>query len=610
MADNGDSTVVPEVPSAPPPAEVAPADPEQPAAPPAEASSSSSSSSNDDIPGKRLQCYLWGSLDFAKSWNSNNELIVHWPMAYTALNDLKLPIKSVSSGAKHTMIVTTDGRVFGFGNNAKGQLGSDKHEWAHAPIQVLPEKGLVYDQAACGTTHTLLLTKEGKVWSFGHNFRGQLGNRPKGGKDATFAPARVCGAIEFLKIVQVAAGTEISYALSDAGDVYSWGAVGLGQMGHGTDGKTLETAGVVTYADLERPMRMEWFVEQGHKIKQIACGNSHLLVLTTDGKLFTCGHGAYGRLGQGTDTHDKLTPVQVTWWSRRELKITDISCGAENSMCLCETSGYVFVYFWGRPGKDDDGVMTPHSIDDLCGNVTVKQITGGKGMTMVATVEGEAAIWGDNQLDTRMGLLGLQKSKKIEPKLLALLSDKHAEMVSCGGWHVMVFVDPERSKGPVDIVVPQEGRALSFGGTPSVGKPYEENVALFRKKCQQELGQAPAGEEAAEENGNKRAAPASAATSAAKKQKASPKAKAAAKPKAKAKAKAAPKPKAAPKLKSGTKVKVWFEDTYVPGKIAKVVGDNKFLMKWDKEGWKDEEVELNPEDMTDDPANIERWQLL
>jgi len=531
---------------------------------------------------KPLRCYIWGSVDWEQYWDRESKVTLQFPTPFTALNDMNLSIKQVAAGAKHTLIVANDGKVWGFGNNAKGQLGLEL-PWTFTPVPIAAGKGH-FVQASCGTWHSLLLTQEGKVWSFGSNVFGQLGHTPKTKLDSK-SPTRVGGEIEFLKIVQIAAGGETSYALSDEGHVYAWGSVQYGALGTGTNGQRLEKAGKMIFDDEEKPVKIQWFVEHKIRVKKIAAGTRHLLVLSDDKKLYTCGHGAYGRLGQGNDAHDKVSPVPITWYTRKEIDIQDIFCGSEHSLCTALMGQHLFVYFWGRPGNDNDGVMTPTSVDSLCGQ-GISGISAGKGITMVCTDAGEAAIWGENSLCSGLGIMGTQqKNKRVEPKVLELMSDKHVQEVHSGFWHMMAFVDPARSTGEDMLKVPQQGREFKAGGLQFAAKArWEDVVELFQARCKEPPGAAKH--------------PSPAEPPAAKKAKTTA-----------AKGSVAKNPKGP--LKVGTKLKAWFEDVWVPGTVqSKSRGKNKYMVAWDREGWKPEEVELNPDDHTVDASNPDRWQLV
>lgn len=80
---------------------------------------------------------------------------------------------SCASGTKHTVVLSEDGVVFSFGENVNGQLGFGHFLDASLPSRVpnLPR----IEQVACGAFHTVCVDYDGFVWSFGINNSGQLG---------------------------------------------------------------------------------------------------------------------------------------------------------------------------------------------------------------------------------------------------------------------------------------------------------------------------------------------------------------------------------------------------------------------------------------------------
>ncbi|MFN9908017.1 MAG: hypothetical protein ACK56F_18115, partial [bacterium] len=80
-----------------------------------------------------------------------------------------------------------------------------------------------------------------------------------------------------------------SAALSDSGEIYSWGGGGKylnkGQLGHGN------------FEELETPLPIKFF--QNEFVVRISCGGYHMLALTERGELYGWGSGTYGECGQG-----------------------------------------------------------------------------------------------------------------------------------------------------------------------------------------------------------------------------------------------------------------------------------------------------------------------
>ena len=88
---------------------------------------------------------------------------------------IKLPqCQAIAAGDLHSLFLTTEGIVFSCGGNESGELGLGTRKikcLSPNKIKELPE----IIALSCGYFHSLLLDIQGHVWSFGCNFRGQLG---------------------------------------------------------------------------------------------------------------------------------------------------------------------------------------------------------------------------------------------------------------------------------------------------------------------------------------------------------------------------------------------------------------------------------------------------
>ncbi len=104
-----------------------------------------------------------------------------------------------------------------------------------------------------------------------------------------------------VKFINVQTGSEHSLALTDSGDIYSWGSNYYGQLGLGTSGSG---------TNKDTPQKV---TVNGVKFTDIAVGVSHSLALTDTGVLYSWGVNEYGQLGLGTSGTDtnKTTPQRI-----------------------------------------------------------------------------------------------------------------------------------------------------------------------------------------------------------------------------------------------------------------------------------------------------------
>eukprot|EP00803_Ostreobium_quekettii_P010521 evm.model.scf_1182.8 EVM.evm.TU.scf_1182.8 scf_1182:35876-37476(+) len=120
------------------------------------------------------------------------------------------------------------------------------------------------------------------------------------------------------KVVTVAAGTATLYAVTDNGDLYSWGQGGRGELGTGGMSKLLST-----------PTKAPW----ANRIGAVAAssGGRFAAALDQNGRLYTWGEGKFGQLGHG-DTSKKTTGRVVK--ALQGCEVVDIACGADFMMAI------------------------------------------------------------------------------------------------------------------------------------------------------------------------------------------------------------------------------------------------------------------------------------
>ena len=90
------------------------------------------------------------------------------------------------------MICTAEGRVLAFGYGCDGQLGHGGNAPEMVPRMVEGLVGVQVTQVAAGGSHTVICTSEGRVWTFGDGSYGQLGH---GGKADEMVPRMVEGLV-------------------------------------------------------------------------------------------------------------------------------------------------------------------------------------------------------------------------------------------------------------------------------------------------------------------------------------------------------------------------------------------------------------------------------
>ncbi len=145
-------------------------------------------------------------------------------------------IVMIAAGQFHNMVLTDEGTVLSFGMGRCGRLGHGDREHQLVPkvIEALRDTRVV--AIAAGSFHSMVLTDEGTVLSFGDGGYGKLGH---GNKEEQHVP-KVVEALRGVRVVAIAAGDEHSMVLTDEGVMLSFGQGWDGQLGHGNKEEQLE----------------------------------------------------------------------------------------------------------------------------------------------------------------------------------------------------------------------------------------------------------------------------------------------------------------------------------------------------------------------------------
>ncbi|KAM4565993.1 putative E3 ubiquitin-protein ligase HERC4 isoform 2-T2 [Odontesthes bonariensis] len=144
-----------------------------------------------------------------------------------------LGVSSISCGESHTAVLTKDGKVFTFGEGSNGQLGHNSSNNEVMPRQVDGLDGSA-SQVACGRCHTLVLTSSGQLWAFGSGEKGQIGT---GRTDGSLSPTLVQlpwtsdGAAAIPSDLKISAGWNSSFTYSSTEKNSDHGQI-IGRLDH------------------------------------------------------------------------------------------------------------------------------------------------------------------------------------------------------------------------------------------------------------------------------------------------------------------------------------------------------------------------------------------
>ncbi|KAG3262427.1 HECT and RLD domain containing E3 ubiquitin protein ligase 2, transcript variant X1 [Ictidomys tridecemlineatus] len=247
----------------------------------------------------------------------------------------------IACGSTYSAAITAEGELYTWGRGNYGRLGHGSSEDEAIPMLVAGLKGLKVIDVACGSgdAQTLAVTENGQVWSWGDGDYGKLG---RGGSDGCKTP-KLIEKLQDLDVVKVRCGSQFSIALTKDGQVYSWGKGDNQRLGHGTE------------EHVRYPKLLEGL--QGKKVIDVAAGSTHCLALTEDSEVHSWGSNDQC---QHFDTLRVTKPEPAALPGLDTKHIVGIACGPAQS------------FAWSSCSEWSIGLRVPFVVD-IC-SMTFEQL--------------------------------------------------------------------------------------------------------------------------------------------------------------------------------------------------------------------------------------------
>ena len=323
--------------------------------------------------------------------------------------NLEHGIFQLAGGGGHTLLADSNDRLYGAGWNNKGQLGlgenyEDVMRFTEVNISLRSkETETKIRKVACGWDFSIILLSNGTVYGCGSNAFGQLGLSENTKRCSIFTPL----VVELnIFVIDVSCGMRHTLLLDKNGNVYSTGCGKKGQLGLGQEVKRLFTPTIVK--DIPKGLSVhcgqhfsavittsqascDLFMFGDNKYKQVSntssntiykpepkltshlkdenillvnCGWTHVVVLLKQGdmsNLVSWGRNDYGQLGsQLASNNDGTISVSL------EEKPVKVASGYEHAIAVT-SKGKIYAWGWNEhsncgQGDSKENILNPKLI--------------------------------------------------------------------------------------------------------------------------------------------------------------------------------------------------------------------------------------------------------
>jgi len=260
---------------------------------------------------------------WAWGWNGEGQLGNDTvPRAESSSNALQVQnlndITAISTRGLHSLALKSDGTVWAWGYNNRGQIGDNTTTNCYVPIQVPNLSNVVAISAGDG--FSIVLKGDGTVWAWGNNTSGELGDNTTTSMRGTPVQTQ-----NLSDVMAVSTGSNFSIALKSNGTVWAWGGNSSGQLGDNTS----------------TSRRIPVQVQNLSNVRSISAGSSYALALKNDSTIWAWGDNWYGQLGYGATPYFSPIPVLVQ-------NLSDVSAISAGGNCSYALKNNGEVWAWGN----------------------------------------------------------------------------------------------------------------------------------------------------------------------------------------------------------------------------------------------------------------------
>ncbi|XAR51621.1 hypothetical protein NMG60_11006300 [Bertholletia excelsa] len=257
-----------------------------------------------------------GTLSTRRLWVWGQNQGSNSPRLYWGAFSPNTLIRQVSCGSVHVVALSEDGLLQAWGYNEYGQLGRGVTCEGLQGARVISAYAKFLDEApefvkitqvSCGEYHTAAISENGEVYSWGLGSMGQLGHCSLQYGDKELLPRRVVG-LDGIFVKDIACGGIHTCAVTEKGALYAWGGGQAGQLGLGPQNGFFSCVA----NESEMMLRNIPVLVVPTGVRLVACGHSHTLISTRDGRIFGWGYNSYGQAANERSTY-AWYPSPVDW---------------------------------------------------------------------------------------------------------------------------------------------------------------------------------------------------------------------------------------------------------------------------------------------------------
>ncbi|MCQ9377948.1 hypothetical protein [Methyloversatilis sp. XJ19-49] len=370
--------------------------------------------------GSDGELYAWGD-------NSRGQIGDGSTLQRTAPVQVSLPAGvsalAIAAGNGHSLAMGSDGTLYAWGNNDSGQLGDGSTQQRPTPVQVSLPVGVSALSVSAGRAHSLATGSDGRLYAWGSNSFRQISDGSLASLRATPVQVRLSTGVSALSVT---AGDDHSLAVGSDGNLYAWGSNSDGQRG---DGSTFPPG---------RPVQVS--LPAGVSARSLAAGATHSLAMGSDGMLYAWGGNSDGQLGDGSYT-GRATRLQVSLPAG--VSALGVAAGGVHTLAM-GSNGTLYAWGGNEYGQLGDGsaaFRTPPVRVSLPAGVSALDIAASGDHSLALASDGTLYAWGGNAV----GQLGDgSTSDRTTPVAVSLPAGVSALGVAAGASHSLVAASDGR----------------------------------------------------------------------------------------------------------------------------------------------------------------------